>query len=136
MSEKRKSVEQAGGASKKASTETSGRGKRGAAAIPAVIEKAGQPEGKGGEFVTSLEFKESLLNRSVESLAYVKKNGVVFFVDRTDKVSEVFKVRFFLDSISKGGEEWRERWRGKKKKRKQEKNADATIFFLFLFIFL
>jgi len=132
LSEKRKSVEQAGGASKKASTETSGRGKRGAAAIPAVIEKAGQPEGKGGEFVTSLEFKESLLNRSVESLAYVKKNGVVFFVDRTDKVSEVFKVRFFFGFHFKrgGGME------GEMEGEKQEKNADATIFFLFLFIFL
>lgn len=44
-----------------------------------------------GKYVTNPEFKQLLLNSSVESLAYQKKNGVVFFVDRTDKVSDVFK---------------------------------------------
>jgi len=88
LSEKRKSADQASGANKKPAVEstTTGRGKKGATAAAAAATSS-----KGGDFTTSQEFKEMLLSRSVESLAYVKKNGVVFFVDRTDKVSEVFK---------------------------------------------
>jgi CBS domain-containing protein len=43
------------------------------------------------EDTSGFEFKRLLVNTPVENLAYKKPRGVVYFVDRTDKVKDVFK---------------------------------------------
>ena len=94
VSEKRKSTEPVGASHKKAHTEPATRGRKGAAAKNAAAQKEVEAEPvKASEgYTTDKAFKELLLNSPVESLAYVKKNGIVFFVDRSDKISDVFKV--------------------------------------------
>jgi len=44
-----------------------------------------------GPYLTGAAYKDLVTSYKVETLAYQKKNGLVFFVDRTDKVIEVFK---------------------------------------------
>jgi CBS domain-containing protein len=44
-----------------------------------------------GPYSTNLSFKDLIISHPVENLAYKKKGGLVFFVDRTDKVIDVFK---------------------------------------------
>jgi len=48
----------------------------------------------GGNIISrdsNYEFKRLLVNTPVENLAYKKPRGVVYFVEREDKIQEVFK---------------------------------------------
>jgi len=52
---------------------------------------ASSSSGRITEDTSGFEFKRLLVNTPVENLAYKKPKGVVYFVDRTDKVRDVFK---------------------------------------------
>ena len=46
---------------------------------------------KTGDYRTNPEFKLLLVNSAVETLAYHKKDGILFIVERSDKIVDVFK---------------------------------------------